>query len=278
MKTLFIISLLFTTSLFAEKQRVFCDSSKEFITTLEYLRSEAGEAAKDKELQNRKLAEYVSSYCSGAAYRFIKVVRLFQKMDLGINNAIPVAKEAVKVENERVELFVYVFKKLYLKRGFDLNPNQAIQVSKNFLKPTNVPAKVMKSEFSELSDYCQSNRGLARNKYQCAKLVWDLLASLEGQQTKIAESFIKNYEQLIYNREDSFSSYDAIKLSKKLLQHGPNAIENFRQAYKYATDDDGLNLNRMDAVKFAEKMASRSVMETELQFKPRKESKWWKFW
>lgn len=279
MKILLILLIsLGATSLKAEKQRVFCDSSREYITTLEFLRKEAGADYHSFEKQNRELAEHVSSFCSGAAYRFIKVVRLFQRMELGINNAMKVAKEAVRVEDDRVDLFILVFKRLYLKSGMDLNPGQSIEIAKSFLKPTDVPAKKIKEEFLTLAKFCESDIGLARSRYTCAVMIRDLMNSLEGKETKIADSFIDTYEELTSNKNLNFSSYNAIQLTKSLVKHGPNAIDNFHIALKYAMSKKGLSYQRNQAVDFAKKMASRSVMETELQFKTRKESRWWKFW
>lgn len=278
MKYLVLLFILISSVSQAEVQRVFCDSSREYITTLEFLRKQAGSDYSNFEKQNQALAEYVSSYCSGSAYRFIKVVRLFQRMELGINNAMPVAKEAVKVEDDRVDLFVYVFKRLYLKSGLDLNPNQSIRVAKSFLRPNKVPAKKIKKEFKKLSSFCMSEKGLARNKYYCAEFIMELMSSLEGKETKVADSFIDTYEELTSNKALSFSSYDALVLTRSLVKHGPNAINNFYLGLRYAMSDKGLSYSRGKAVEFGKKMASRSVMETELKFKTRKKSKWWKFW
>lgn len=280
MKLLIILSLLVPVYGFGavEKQRIYCDSSREFIVSLEFLRDRAGKAAGEREVVNRKLAEYVSSYCSGAAYRFIKVVRLFEKLNLGVNNAIEVGKKAVKVEDSRVDLFVAVFKRLYLKGGFDLNPNQAMLLSKEFLKPSKVNPKVSYREFDKLSDFCESEKGLAQNRFQCASLVRDLVMSLEDSKNRIADSFINTYELLTEDGDLGFTAKDAVVLSRDLIKHGPNAIENFRVALEYALKDKGLNLNRKQAVDFAKKMASRSVMETELEFKSHERSRWWMFW
>ncbi|MEC9282729.1 MAG: hypothetical protein VX642_08455 [Bdellovibrionota bacterium] len=263
-KRIFCLSILlgFSVSSFAETTVQYCDSAKEYITTLEFLRHGAKGAGKAAEVNNRKIAEEVSQNCDGAARRFIKVVLIYQKLNVGMVNAVPVAKKAAGVEDERVDMYISVLRDLYLKSGLDLTLQEAINVAEKYLEPSKVSAKKMKEEFEDLTDFCRKDKGLAQTKYACAKLVHEILSSMDSEESEIAEAFINNYKYL-RSRKLFFTSYDALNLSRELIGYGPRAIESFHRAIKYAMDEKGLNMAKPEALKFATKMAKNSKVESE---------------
>ena len=270
------IILLASNMAYAEKHVQYCDSAKEYITVLEFLRDGAKESKSSVELSNRKIADEVSKYCDGAARRFIKVVRLFGKLNIGMVNALPVAKKAAGVEDEKVKLFVNVLKDLYLKDGLDLSIRESLNVAELYLQPSKISAKKMLKEFKEMNSFCRSDRGMSRNKLACAKLTQQILAGIEAEKEEIAEDFIKNYKYL-RGRRLFLSSFDAIKLSKELIGYGPVAIKTYHRALKYAMNKKGLNLQKPDALKFAMDMAKRSKVESERKLKSDTDESFWSF-
>ncbi|MAF89631.1 MAG: hypothetical protein CL674_00045 [Bdellovibrionaceae bacterium] len=271
------ILLALSTNAYGETTVQYCDSAKEYITTLEFLRHGAKGAGKAAEANNRKIAEEVSQNCDGAARRFIKVVLLYQKLNVGMVNAVPVAKQASGVEDERVDMYVSVLRDLYLKSGLDLSLQEAINVAEKYLEPSKVSAKKMKEEFEELTDFCRKDRGLAQTKYACAKLVHEILASMDTEEDEVADAFIDNYKYLRSSKL-FFTSYEALKLSRELIGHGPRAIESFHRALKYAMDEKGLNMPKPEALKFATRMAKNSKVESERILKSDTSSSFWSFW
>lgn len=259
---LFFVVLAMSLSAQAEKQLQYCDSAKEYITALEFLRKQAGDQASSVEPKNREIASHVAQYCDGAARRFIHVFRLFAKLNLGAVNALPYAKKAAQVEDDRVRLFIDVLKGLYLKSGLDLSLQESLSIAELYLAPTKLPAKKMAKEFSRMNDFCRSEKGLSRNRVSCARITHEILSVMEDQKQSISKAFIQNYK---YLRSDKLflASFDAIKLSRELVAFGPMAIQTYHRALKYALDEKGLNLQKQEALDFALGMAKNSKLESE---------------
>src|SRR4051794_34214870 len=84
-----------------------CTSTLEFVTALEFLRTEKTFAIKEADV--RSLASKVSSGCSGSALRFIRIVQLMSKAGMGSKDALELGLEFSKRRDRETETFITVF-------------------------------------------------------------------------------------------------------------------------------------------------------------------------
>lgn len=77
-------------------------------------------------------------------------------------------------------------------------------------------------------------------------------------QREIYPAFKEIYSYLTSDIEARPSIGDALKISEEVVKTGPLAVENFKQAFKFANSKKGLDLKEPDAIEFARKMAARS--------------------
>ena len=93
MKKLILINLLICSGFAAtpltaplEKKISNCLSAREYITTVNYFRTNKDFGLSEKEIQ--KTADKVSMGCSGASQRFIKIVKVLTKMGIDTRSSI----------------------------------------------------------------------------------------------------------------------------------------------------------------------------------------------
>ena len=91
----------------APDKRYDCNSAKEYVTALEYMRAQKDVPTPD--VKAREVATYVSGGCTGAAMRFIRITSLLTRAGVGFANAIEMGMDFSNRSDAEVETFFTVF-------------------------------------------------------------------------------------------------------------------------------------------------------------------------
>lgn len=252
----FLIPLLLLVSFHAadanEKENL-CLSSREYITTLSYLREQKEFSLPEKSM--RELSEKIASGCTGASKRFIEVTNLLVKAGHPSRRSIELAQEFALATDKEASAFQNVFRSAFVKELLDLSLPEAIGIARSLsLDYTGDPA-IAESEFEKIVKFCTSNSSLGLPLIACGKLASRVVRSGADHPFKIGEEFVALFN---YLSSKSFVTKDALNLSEEVVSHGPTASENFKRAYEFGLEKEGLGHGRKEATAFALKMAKLS--------------------
>ncbi len=235
-----------------------CLSTREFITTREYLQSL--EEIKIKPEQVLEISHKVAEGCTGSAQRFISVVDLLHKAKLDATNAIKTAIYFAPSDDKTTRNFREVFKFAYLESGLDLDLHNSIQMALNLSKDYQGEQDKAYEEFKKLIDFCTNMKKMNLPLGTCGSMAVRITKKGEKFQASTANAYISLFNFLV---EDSVgpkvSVLESVKLAEELLEQGPQSEINFIQAYKYALSKKGLNYSKSDSFKFAQKMAKLTI-------------------
>jgi hypothetical protein len=240
-----------------------CESTKEFITSFEFLRSE-----KEMSLSgdiSLKYATEVAKGCSGAAKRFIQTMTSLRKTDLGLTDVLEASQEIAKKDDATAEVFNGLFRKLYAQDGYDLDLKSSLELAKSLSLNFPGNAKTGLDDFDQVSAFCIGKRSLDLPIKQCAELS-QRIALLGGKhETSVGSKFIESFQYLTKANGIGLPVKDALVLGEELLQKHPLAFTNFKQAYEYAISSSGMNADKKSAIAFAQKMADATLRESKAE-------------
>jgi hypothetical protein len=234
-----------------------CESTKEYITTLNFLRK--SDKYQIKEADARKIAIQISKGCSGAAQRFINIVSLLSNASVDTSSSIKIARE-VALKGEKVNrAFIGVFRRSYRSSDFDLSAKDSLQLARELSLDFKGDIGVSITNFDKFSEFCLSYKGLDLPKKECANMVKELVQVGDSFRVPIAPAYMEIFNFLVDRDEVNLPLYKALKLSKQTITYGPTAVKNFKDAYHFAIHQKGLNKGRKQAISFALLMAKNSL-------------------
>jgi hypothetical protein len=244
-----IISLMFSQT----SQATPCQTTREFITALEFLRSDND--FKPPEAEARDLALKVAEGCSGSARRFIRVAKALSSAGSTRKDATRIALKFSTGSDAETDAFSSVFRKSIAEDSLDLDLDSALKIALSLSKgfPGNL-AKV-REDFEKLVDYCSNGTNLGLPRAQCGSFASRIVSASEKWEDGVALPFIKSFEYLKSEEGPALVMLDALRLAEDLSKQGPIVHENFTQAYQFAMSSTGLGYTREEAIKFARKMS-----------------------
>jgi hypothetical protein len=234
-----------------------CASAREFITTHEYLRS-----SKDWRLtpdQARELAAEVARGCTGAAGRFVRVSETLLRAGLGIQDAARYAKQAAQLDGAAAQAFLTIFRLGFQREHLDLDLRTSLDLASSLSLQLEGDSEQAARDFAAITAFCAGESQLDLPKSECARVA----ARSARSGLKFEQSMGKPFERMVEFVRSSngpgLPIRPAIELTQSVLDQGPQAVENFRQAYLYAADESGLALPRDKALAFARRMVALTV-------------------
>ena len=237
-----------------------CLSAREFITTVEFLRDFKDLAITEKSA--RYYADKVSTGCSGAGQRFIKVTKLLTKVGVDSKSALESAISFINQEDNVVDAFIKTSALSYEEDFLDLDALSAMKISLRLSSQFKGNAEIARDDFKDIALYCKDKKKLNLPLATCAKIATDVALLSEKFQEKAAQEFIELLEFLSQDRDGPGLDLNmALKISMDLINYGPKANKNFQQAYEYAIEKDGLSLSSKDALDFAQNISKRSYKD-----------------
>ncbi|MGE4232247.1 MAG: hypothetical protein AB7F43_02860 [Bacteriovoracia bacterium] len=241
-----------------------CDTTKEYITALEFLRVEKNFAIAEPEA--RKLALEVSKGCSGSAERFIRIVKLLVKAEVGSKDAIQAGlKFAGKTEIE-ADAFVSIFKTSFVADSLDLDLATSIDLAHSLSSGFDGDHKVALKDFYHLVGFCLDYEGIDLPRPACAKMAARIARTTKVHKQSVYHSFKEAYMFMSTSgKGPHMDNGQATRKAEELVAIAPRAVDNYIVAYRYAVAEKGLGMSVPDALSFADKMAKETNLETKKQ-------------
>ena len=234
-----------------------CATAREFITTLEFLRSDS--ELKPSEEQARQLAEQVATGCTGAAARMIRVAKILHRAGLSANDSLKTGVEFAAKTDREMETFIAVFRRAFLEEYLDLDLPAAVKLGRSLSTEFEGDVFAVRDDFERIVDHCIARNRWALPKPRCAQLAAEIARSGQAWSGGVSEPFLKLMEFVTRDSSGPKVSTDqALHLARDLTKSGPEAADSFTVAYKYAVSDDGLKLSREDAIRFAQNLAAKT--------------------
>ncbi len=244
-----------------------CLAAREFITTLRFLRHH-GEF-KISEYEGNKVADQVSRGCTGAAKRFIEVTNLLLRIGVSTPNAIKKGIRFAGASQKEVKTYIKVFQRAFIAEYLDLDLSTASRLAEDLSVGFKGDSRYAREDFEEISEFCLEESGLDLTKPACSYLAWDVAKAGEKYKDGAAENFLDVLEFIQDEKGPSRSVGEALALAKEVISFGPQAVQNFKNGYRFAVSSSGLKQGYIQAMGFARKMASRSLKGVEMKLEPR---------
>ncbi|MCB0421495.1 MAG: hypothetical protein KDD61_10900 [Bdellovibrionales bacterium] len=260
---IFITVLLCSSfHVFAKTSPESCLSAREFITTLEYLRSKKDFAMDDIHAQS--LAHKVSKGCTGSAQRFITSVEVLSKVEAGTRVAMDIGLKLSQHSDAYAKSFIGLFKKSYLKEYFDLDMQTSLKIATSLSLDYKGNVEQALSDYFKVSEFC-IGKEVNLPPPICAQLAQEIVKNNEHSTHSVAEAFIRVYRFVQETESLKSPVKDALAISRKVVAVDPNAATNFIEGYKYAISEKGLKFSAQQSLTLAYQMVERtSVPENPL--------------
>ena len=237
-----------------------CESAKEYITTVAYLRDKKELGLDEKSI--RKTAERVSKGCTGAARRFVKVFELLLKAEAGPRGSLKISTDFAQKGPEFAETFLKVFTRSYLAEYLDLDYQTSFKLAKNLSVNYSGNPKIAAKDFLKLVDFCSDEKNSGLSKPTCGIIAGRVIKRSGKFHARIAEEFIKSYNFMTSEKGPAVTTVQALKFSEKLVAQGPEAVDNFISMFEFATDNDGLQLSTIQAIRYSGRIAKATWVNT----------------
>lgn len=254
----FLFPFLFFISNFSWANSVapkeMCLSTREFITTLTYLREQKVFSLPENSM--RDLSETIAAGCTGASKRFIQVTDLLVKSGYPSTKSIKLAQKFALATDKESSAFQNVFRSSFVKELLDLSLQEAIDIAMDLSLNYSGDPSVAEAEFENVVKFCTSETSLGLPLLACGRLATRIVRSGANYPFKVGEEFVALFR---YLSNKNFVTKEALALSEEVVSHGPTAAENFKRAYEFALDKEGLGLGRKEASAFSLKMAVLSL-------------------
>jgi hypothetical protein len=247
----------------APEPEIDCESSKEVITTYNFLLS-----TKDIEVSREQaipIAADVAKGCKGAAKRFIATVLLLSKARLAANSIVKIATEVAHGSADAGDAFALIFRLSYLKSGLDLDALSALKLATSLSTEYPGSPKQAEKDFSRIVEFCLSTTGLALSRPQCAALSTRIASFGLNSPAGVGAEYVEVIEKLTAKDGANFTTGDARLIAEGLLEVYPFAAKNFLETYRFAASESGLQMNRKDAVNFAKSIAIYKMKKAEVK-------------
>lgn len=240
-----------------------CTPTREFVTTMNYLRQNPHLSLQGKPAEDVALA--VASGCRDAAKRFIVAAEMLAQAGLQGEPTIETAVEIAQADDDQAEAFSRTFKKAFLPAGLDMKMSDAIRLAKSLSLGIKGKLQHVVTDFEELATFCTQARNLDLPKPQCGEIAARLAVKGQNVEGGVAESFVDTLEFMTTAKEGpQLPLFRAFKLSEELAMISPAALDNYVQAYKWATSASGMKLSRKDATDLATRVAVRTAQKRQV--------------
>lgn len=233
-----------------------CKSSREYITTLEYLRDKKAFAL--SEAQSRELALKVSGGCTDASKRFIETTELLVKAEMDSRKVFDYSLKMALASNEASQTFHKVFKESFVQDLLDLDLLVALDTAYQLSFDFTGNYSDLSNDFNYLVRFCVDQKSLGLPIKECAQFATRIARIGSQIKSPVSETFRKGFEFLTRPDKSNLPTVDALKTLERILPFGVQGLENFTQAYDYATKEKGLAMPIKQGIEFALVLTSKT--------------------
>lgn len=229
-----------------------CESTKEFISSVEYLRAQKFLTLPDNEIL--KTALLVSENCNGAAYRFSRILSTLVASGVDHEHARHFAVTYSREDNESADAFISLFQGLVLEKKFNLPFYQAFETAKFFAESAKGNKTELKKDFLGFLGFCfEDANGILLSLEQCRSLSFSYLKLHAEYPKGVFPEFKILYNFLRNEKETGLSISNALAITQTILHNGPGAQKNFIDSYRYGLNK--LNMKPAQSLALAYKLA-----------------------
>lgn len=236
---------------------VSCLSTREFITTLEFLRTHKEYQVTEDRAQS--LSQQVADGCTGASKRFIQIMNVLSKAGIPSQKSVETALHFASSTQEMTKAFLTIFKGAFIENLMDLDSIQALNISMEISEAYKDHAKSAEKNFNQLVDFCVSKKSLDLPILECAKFGTRVIKNGSTFEFNITKDFIELFNYLTDKNKSNLPTYEALKISEFVTQFGPESKSNFIKAYEYALEKNGLDKSIKESIELGKQMASKSI-------------------
>ena len=233
-----------------------CKSSREYITTLEYLRDKKAFAL--SEAQSKEMALKVSGGCTDASKRFIETTDLLVKAEMDSRKVFDYSLKMALASNEASQTFQKVFKESFVQDLLDLDLFVALDTAYQLSFDFSGNYSDLSNDFNYLVRFCVDQKSLGLPIKECAQFATRIARIGSQIRSPVSETFRKGFEFLTRPDKSNLPTVDALKTLERILPFGGQGLENFTQAYDYATSEKGLALPIKQGIEFALVLTSKT--------------------
>ncbi|MGZ3696947.1 MAG: hypothetical protein ACXWP5_02540, partial [Bdellovibrionota bacterium] len=164
-----VLALALSRAAFASAEAPNCTYTKDYVTSLEYLRAQKSLAIPEPDA--RKLALQVTHGCSGSAARFIRVTRMLLTAGLTATDATKTGLEFAGKPDSVTEAFLAIFSVAFSKDYLDLDIKAANDLARSLSVDFSGDAIRARDDFQTLTEYCVKNfQSLQLQRQDCAPM------------------------------------------------------------------------------------------------------------
>lgn len=252
----------FSRSLELRKQS--CLSTREYITTIRFLREKQEYGLSEKEMV--LIADQTSMGCSGASQRFINVLSLLTKMGIDTRSSVKTALAFTDKKDKFAKVFIKIFRHVYDTKYLNQDIQTSLKISLDIVMGYTENVDKALKDFRKLVGFCLKDTSMGLATPKCAYLASEMTLLGKNYPSSIAKPFI----ELVYFLQNdkngpSLDRNSSIKLIRQVIKYGPVSVRNFKEAYAFAMSKKGLSLGLKGSLNFAKKMAERSVQKNFLK-------------
>ena len=257
--TVFIISLaLFFTGI--DLCAAECESTKEFVSTVSYLRKQKNFTLPDNEIL--KTALLVSENCNGASKRFQQMLSTLVSAGVDHEHARHFAVNYSEEDSESVDAFLSLFQGLVLEKKFNLPFYQAFETAKFFAESSKGNKAMLKKDFLGFLAFCfEDSNGIMLSLDHCRSLSLKYLKLHAVFPKGVFQDFKSLFVFLRDQKETGLPIASALSITQTVLQNGPGSQRNFIDSYKYGLYQ--LNMKPSQSLALALKLASFTKSKNE---------------
>jgi len=258
-----ILSLICLFSLFSIKAHASttptpkqCESTKEYQTTTNFLRSKKFLYLKEEDIRN--VANQVSSGCTNASKRFIMITNLLIKAQMDSKSAIENAIKFSASTDAKADTFINIFKYAFVRNFLDLDVFNATKLANELSLDFEGDSQIAFYDFQTIVKYCVSQDQLDLPKRKCSEMASTIVRHGQTYNQNMGTPFIELFEFLVKSNGANLPTYKAIETATQVFQYGPKAGDNFQKAYEFAKNKKGLDMDENKSLEFALEMAKKT--------------------
>ncbi|MBX3021137.1 MAG: hypothetical protein KF799_05615 [Bdellovibrionales bacterium] len=244
--------------LIAEQAKSLCNSTDEYIKTLQFLRTT--KEILIPEASARKVADKVARGCNGAAERFEKILLLMKSSGLSDPKSLETALRFSSYSPDVQKNFSEIFSRAFLAEFFDYDHSTAVALAFELSRDYEGEPAHVRDDFIYLAQLCKDGKEMDLPSTTCSEYAVKVAKLSALFPNGIRSPFQTLYKKLREDRDFGMDVKTALDFTYRILKHGPRAPDNFMDAYAYGMKESGLALGRNQALEFAVRMARNSYI------------------
>ena len=239
-----------------------CRADREFITTHEYLKRKKEFGLKPEDM--RQIALDVTKGCTGAAASFIESTELLLKTGLDGRTAIIQSRDLATKGAKFAKSFNTIFRGAFAKEFLDMDSGSSLRIARKLTIEFKGDADIAANDYIELAKFCVETKGLDMPRPECATMAARVAAYSAESKLPVAAAFKNALDYLTTDKDVNLTLRDALPIAEGLVAVSPESVDRFKTAYEYASNKNGLNLPRSDAVQFARTLSASTKQKKSL--------------